>query len=100
MPFVVMIPLFSFNKAIVLLCVLSSPKMSMSSSFAIACALFYQWVNMGRRYLGEAFPHDEFMSAPARPILNSLWDDLRRLEEKDIVRLKHKQWGKTEKVKL
>lgn len=59
--------------------------------------LFYQWVNMGRRYLGEAFPHDEFRSAPAGPIPNSLWDDLRRLEKKGLVILKHKQWGKTEK---
>ncbi|MCW4040329.1 MAG: HEPN domain-containing protein [Candidatus Bathyarchaeota archaeon] len=27
--------------------------------------LFYQRVYMGRRYLGEAFPHDEFRSAPS-----------------------------------
>lgn len=57
--------------------------------------LFYQWKNMGKKYLSEAFPHDEFRAAPKGPIPVNLWDDLKRLEERKIVSLRYYQWGKT-----
>ena len=57
--------------------------------------LFYQWKNMGKRYLSEAFPRDEFRAAAKGPIPINLWDDLRRLQEKNIVSLSKYVWGKT-----
>ena len=57
--------------------------------------LFYQWKNMEKQYLGEAFPRDDFRSASKGPIPIHLWDDLRRLEKMKIVSLEHYQWGET-----
>jgi len=56
--------------------------------------LFYQWKNMEKRYLGEAFPHDEFRAASKGPIPIHLWDDLRRLQDRKIMSLDHHVWGK------
>ena len=56
--------------------------------------LFYQWKNMEKRYLGKAFPHDEFRAASKGPIPIHLWNDLRRLEQRKIVSLDHYIWGK------
>lgn len=59
--------------------------------------LFYQWKNMERQGIGETFPHDEFEAARRGPVPKNLSDDLKRLEEKGIVKLRYKQWGKTPK---
>ena len=56
--------------------------------------LFYQWKGMQKQGLGEAFPHDEFEAAPNGPVPKNLGDDLKRLEEKGIVSLSYKKWGK------
>ena len=56
--------------------------------------LFYQWKNMEKRYLGEAFPRDEFRVASKGPIPIHLWDDLRRLQERKVISLDHYVWGK------
>lgn len=59
--------------------------------------LFYQWKNMEKQLLGEAFPRDEFRAAPNGPIPVNLWDDLKRLEERKTISLRHYVWGKTPK---
>jgi len=56
--------------------------------------LFYQWKEMQKQGLGDAFPHDEFEAAPRGPVPKNLGDDLKRLEEKGIVSLSYKRWGK------
>jgi hypothetical protein len=59
--------------------------------------LFYQWKEMEKLGLGETFPHDKFESAPRGPVPKNLGDDLKRLEEKGIVTLSYKKWGKGKK---
>jgi len=56
--------------------------------------LFYQWKEMEKKGLGEAFPHDEFEAAPRGPVPRNLGKDLERLAEKCIVSLSYKKWGK------
>ena len=56
--------------------------------------LFYQWKEMQKQSLGETFPHDEFEAASRGPVPKNLGDDLKRLEEKGIVSLSYKKWGK------
>jgi len=56
--------------------------------------LFYQWKEMQKQGLDETFPHDEFEAAPRGPVPKNLSNDLKRLEEKGIVSLSYKKWGK------
>jgi len=56
--------------------------------------LFYQWKEMQKQRLGETFIHDEFEAAQRGPIPKKLGKDLKRLEDKGIVSLSYKKWGK------
>ncbi len=56
--------------------------------------LFYQWKEMQKQGLEDAFYHDEFEAAPRGPVPKNLSDDLKRLQEKGIVSLSYKKWGK------
>lgn len=59
--------------------------------------MFYQWKEMEKQGLEETFPHYEFEAAPRGPIPKNLDDDLKRLEEKGIISLSYKKWGKSPK---
>jgi hypothetical protein len=59
--------------------------------------LFYQWKKMENLGIGDAYPHDEFDPKIRGPVPKCLSGDLERLEKEKIVKLTHKQWGKTPK---
>jgi DNA-binding HxlR family transcriptional regulator len=59
--------------------------------------LFYQWKKLENLDLGETYPHDEFEPAIRGPVPKNLSDDLKRLEKQGLVKLEHKQWGKSPK---
>ena len=47
--------------------------------------LFYQWKELEKIGLGEAYEHDEFIKATRGPIPKNLYDDLEELEKNGIL---------------
>jgi len=59
--------------------------------------LFYQWKELEKQGLGEAFFHDSFTVKDRGPVPEHLEEDIRRLENEGLVKVTLVQWGKTTK---
>jgi hypothetical protein len=57
--------------------------------------LFYQWKELEKEGLGEAFDHDHFIAKERGPIPEHLEEDIKRLERKGLVKVSLVQWGKS-----
>ena len=55
--------------------------------------LFYQWKRMQEIGMGETFPHDSFEKADRGPIPVNINDDLKRLQQKDLITIETYRWG-------
>ena len=47
--------------------------------------LFYQWKGLEKIGLGDVIPRDEFEVKSKGPVPKNLWDDLKRLKEKQLL---------------
>ncbi|MDG7047337.1 MAG: hypothetical protein JRN53_07140 [Nitrososphaerota archaeon] len=56
--------------------------------------LFYQWKELEKIGLGEAYDHDVFQAKSKGPVPIHLDEDIRRLQEKGLVKVTIDQWGK------
>jgi len=57
--------------------------------------LFYQWKELEKEGLGEAFNHDNFVAKEKGPVPEHLEEDIKRLESNELVKVSLVQWGKT-----
>lgn len=49
--------------------------------------LFYQWKELERIGLGDVIPRDEFEAKSKGPVPENLWEDLKRLKEKQLLKV-------------
>ena len=49
--------------------------------------LFYQWKELEKIGLGDVIPRDEFEAKSKGPVPKNLWDDLKRLKEKQLLKV-------------
>ena len=63
--------------------------------------LFYQWKGLEKIGLGDVIPRDEFEAKSKGPVPKNLWDDLKRLKEKQLLKVDgNKKEKKTVTVEL
>lgn len=62
--------------------------------------LFYQWMEMEKNKIGETFLHDDFEPKRYGPVPKHLWEDLKRLEERELVATELVPWDTGPKKRL
>lgn len=55
--------------------------------------LFYQWIELGKIGMGEAYPHDQFVKADRGPMPANVNADLDRLSKLGLISIKLHRWG-------
>lgn len=66
---------------------------SLPTRYHVNKTLFYIWKELGKKGLGEVFPHDNFVAFPRGPVPEHLESDQDRLGSKGLVSSSFQPWG-------
>lgn len=63
----------------------------LSQKYKINKMLFYQWKELEKYGLGDVIPKDEFVAKNRGPVPKNLWEDLKRLKERGLLKVDGKR---------